>query len=98
MGGCAQRLLGSRSSSGAPTNLREYSPFVGTDTCLLTAGRFDCYARYMSLSDQELLNHLGRMPFVDTVELAMILGDDHATVAERGGIGPQGNPFVNLWV
>ena len=34
----------------------------------------------MSVSDQELLHHLSRMPFVDTAELAMILGEAHATV------------------
>ena len=39
-----------------------------------------CYARYMSVSDQELLHHLSRMPFVDTAELAMILGEAHVTV------------------
>ena len=34
----------------------------------------------MSVSDRELLHHLGRMPFVDTAELAMILGEAHVTV------------------
>ena len=34
----------------------------------------------MSVSDQELLHHLSRMPFVDTAEPAMILGEAHATV------------------
>ena len=40
----------------------------------------------MSVSDQELLHHLSRMPFVDTAELAMILGETHATV-HRGLTG-----------
>ena len=34
----------------------------------------------MSVSDQELLHHLGRMPFVDTAELAMILGKAHVAL------------------
>ena len=53
---------------------------AGADTFLLTAGPLVCYARYMSVSDQELLHDLSRMPFVDTAELAMIAGEAHATV------------------
>ena len=34
----------------------------------------------MALSDQELLLHLSRMPFIDSTELAGILGEPHATV------------------
>ena len=34
----------------------------------------------MSVSDQELLHHLSRTPFVDTAELAMITGEAHVTV------------------
>ena len=34
----------------------------------------------MSVSDQELLHHLRRMPFVDTAELAMILGAAHVAI------------------
>ena len=55
-------------------------PCAITDICLLTAGHPVCYARYMSVSDQELLHHLSRMPFVDTAELAMILGEAHVTI------------------
>ena len=40
----------------------------------------------MSVSDQELLHHLSRMPFVDTAELAMILGEAHVAV-HRGLAG-----------
>ena len=40
----------------------------------------------MRVSDQELLHHLSRMPFVDTAELAMILGEPHATI-HRGLAG-----------
>ena len=57
-----------------------------TDTCLLTAGPSVCYAQYMSVSDQELLHHLSRMPFVDTAELAMILGESHVAI-HRGLAG-----------
>ena len=39
-----------------------------------------CYARYMALSDRQLLHFLSRMPFIDSVELAGILGEPHATV------------------
>ena len=40
----------------------------------------------MSVSGQQLLHHLSRMPFVDTAELAMITGEAHATV-HRGLTG-----------
>ena len=39
-----------------------------------------CYARYMALSDRRLLDSLSWMPFVDTAELAGVLGEPHATV------------------
>ena len=47
---------------------------------MLTARASVCYARYMSVSDRELLHHLSRMPFVDTAELAMILGEAHVAI------------------
>ena len=34
----------------------------------------------MALSDEQLLDSLSRMPFVDSVELALILGRPHTTV------------------
>ena len=34
----------------------------------------------MSVSDQELLHHLSRMPFVDTAELARITGEAHVAI------------------
>ena len=40
----------------------------------------------MSVSDQELLHHLSRMPFADTAELAMILGEAHVAI-HRGLTG-----------
>ena len=40
----------------------------------------------MSVSDQELLHHLSRMPFVDTAELAKITGEAHVSI-HRGLAG-----------
>ena len=37
----------------------------------------------MALSDQQLLDALGRMPFVESTELALILGEPRATVHRR---------------
>ena len=37
----------------------------------------------MSLSDQQLLDALSRMPFVESTELALILGEPHATIQRR---------------
>ena len=37
----------------------------------------------MALSDRQLLDALSRMPFIDSVELALILGEPHATVHRR---------------
>ena len=34
----------------------------------------------MAISDRQLLDALSRMPFVDSMELALILGEPHATV------------------
>ena len=34
----------------------------------------------MVLSDRQILDFLSRMPFIDTAELALILGEPHATV------------------
>ena len=39
-----------------------------------------CYARHMAISDRQLLDSLSRTPFIDSVELAGILGEPHATV------------------
>ena len=38
------------------------------------------HARYMVLSDRQLLHFLSRMPFIETAELAGVLGEAHATV------------------
>ena len=37
----------------------------------------------MTLSDEQLFDFLGRMPFVDSVDLALILGESHATVHRK---------------
>ena len=34
----------------------------------------------MALSDRQLLHHLSRMPFIDSAELACVLGEAHATI------------------
>ena len=39
-----------------------------------------CYIRSMAFSDRQVLDALSRMPFVDSAELARILGEAHATV------------------
>ena len=45
-----------------------------------------CYAGSMTLSERQLLDSLSRMPFIDSAELAGILGEAHATV-HRGLTG-----------
>ena len=34
----------------------------------------------MTLSDRQMLDSISRMPFIDTAELARILGEAHATI------------------
>ena len=46
----------------------------------MTVGTSVCYARYMRVSDQELLHQLSLMPLADTAELAMIMGEVHFIV------------------
>ena len=55
-------------------------PQTGPDRCLLPTAPLICYARFMALSDRQLLDALSRTPFVDSAELARILGEPHATV------------------
>ena len=52
----------------------------GTATWRLPTGTLNRYARTMAISDRQLLDALSRMPFVDSAELALILGEPHATV------------------
>ena len=42
-----------------------------------------CYARHMPISDRQLLDALSRMPFIESTELALILGEPHATIQRR---------------
>ena len=42
--------------------------------------KLPCYRRCMALSDRWILDALSRTPFVDSTELALILGEPHATV------------------
>ena len=39
-----------------------------------------CYAHRMASSDRQILDFLSRMPFIDSAELALVLGEPHATV------------------
>lgn len=50
------------------------------DTWRLPTVSLFCCARYIALSDRQLLNAHSRTPFVDSAELAGILGEPHATV------------------
>ena len=52
-----------------------------------------CYARHMALSDRQMLDSLSRTPFVDSTELALILGEPLATV-HRALTGLLGNGMV----
>ena len=45
---------------------------------MLTNASFFCYSQFMALSDLHLLDAFSRMPFVDSTELALILGEPHA--------------------
>ena len=57
----------------------------------------------MAITDQQLLDALSRMPFVESTELALILGEPHATVHRRlselladGILGRVGHGTVHL--
>ena len=63
-----------------------------TDTCLMTGGYPVCYARYMSVSEQELLHHLSRMPLVDMAKLAMITGEARVAVNRGRAAGAAASP------
>ena len=39
-----------------------------------------CYSQHMAISERQLLDALSRTPFVDSTELALILGEPHTTV------------------
>ena len=49
-------------------------------TALLPTTPLFGYTRYMAISERQLLDALSRTPFVDSTELALILGEPHTTV------------------
>ena len=49
----------------------------------MSPGILYSYAQTMALSDQQIVHSLARMPLIDSVELALILGEPHATVHRR---------------
>ena len=55
--------------------------FPGADTAMrqMPSATPICYAQRMALSDRQLLDALSLTPFVDSTELALILGEPHAT-------------------
>ena len=61
-------------------------PHIGTAKRRLRSASLPCYRRCMALSDRQLLDALSGLPFVDSAELADILGEPHSTV-HRGLIG-----------
>ena len=50
------------------------------DTQRLPTGSLNRYPRTMAISERQLLDALSRTPFVDSTELALILGEPHSTV------------------
>ncbi len=52
-------------------------------TCRLPISPYIHHAECMLLSERQMLDALSRMPFVDSTELALILGEPHATVHRR---------------
>ncbi len=66
----------------AGTAINEFAnlPHTDTDTWRLPTGALNGYARNMALSERQIFHSLSRMPFVDSAELALILGEPHSTV------------------
>ena len=58
-------------------------------TLWLPTGALNGYARNMALSERQLLDAISRTPFIDSTELALILGEPHATV-HRSTVRPAG--------
>ena len=55
-------------------------PYTEADTRRVPLRILLCYSQHMALSDEQLLDALSRTPFIDSAELALILGEPHATV------------------
>ena len=60
--------------------MRETSIPRDTDAGTLRTAPLPYYARHMAPCDQRLLHSLSRMPFIDSAELAGILGEPHTTI------------------
>ena len=55
-------------------------PCTDAVICLLPKAPSLCYAQTMAISERQLLDALSRTPFVDSTELALILGEPHAII------------------
>ena len=50
------------------------------DTQRVPTKTFFCYSQQVAITGRQLLDALSRTPLVDSTELALILGEPHATV------------------
>ena len=50
------------------------------DTQRVSTKTLLCYSQQVAITEQKLLDTLSRTPFADSTELALILGEPHATV------------------
>ena len=55
-------------------------PCTGADMQRLRTAPTLCYSQRMAISDRQLLDALSRTPFVDSTELALVLGEPHTTL------------------
>lgn len=55
-------------------------PHGGTARRRLRSASLPCYRPCMAPSDRHLLDAVGRTPFIDSAELAGVLGEPHSTV------------------
>ena len=82
--------VGAAAAAGAKAKLDGLRKQRGDDLAVTIARRelrtwlrtasFPCYADRMARGDRQLLDSLSRMPFIDSVELVLILGEPHSTV------------------
>ena len=78
-GQIVRRLPAFASASSFDTDVAFKDPATGR----LSTRTLNHYDRTMALSDRQLLDSLSRMPFIDSVALALILGEPHTTVHRR---------------